>query len=187
MVWLFLFYFAGKKQETTKTSAVLQNLEACEEYLIDVAVVGPLGIGPMNSPKQILTEMDPAAPPKELRIHTTNEILSLLLTWNAPCPVLDKAIGYKVNKLDINTNARHSFHSGWHITIIVCFVCGRFYSEKLNLTTLTDWVILPLLRTRQYSTPSRLSTEDTMSEYWFLISIYILCFREVNTYLYYVW
>jgi hypothetical protein len=87
----------GIKVETTKTSAMIKRLEACEEYLVDVGVIGPFGMGPMSSPKQIQTAMDERAPPKELQIRTTNDILSLVLAWKAPCPALEKPIAYNVS------------------------------------------------------------------------------------------
>ena len=84
------------KVETTKTTAMIRNLDACEEYIFDVGVIGPYGIGPMSSPKQILTGMDETAPPKDLKISTTNDVLSLVLTWKAPCPILERPIAYNV-------------------------------------------------------------------------------------------
>jgi len=83
--------------KTKDTTADLKHLDACENYLVDVGVVGPNGgIGPMSSGKRIRTVMDEKAPPKNIGIEGGSDNATIILSWDAPCPFLEKEIGYNV-------------------------------------------------------------------------------------------
>lgn len=92
---------AKAKLFTSGESVVVEKLDACEVYLFDVSIVGPDGIGPLTErPVTVRTKMDELAPPKRVSVkyfHDSPDRLSVNVTWNAPCSVLDKPLSYDVS------------------------------------------------------------------------------------------
>lgn len=85
---------------TTELSVSVRQLQACESYVFDVAVVGPLGAGPLSGRVQsLVTQFNTFSAPKNLRVERdpTNE-LNVTLTWSASCPSLDAKVGYRVSQ-----------------------------------------------------------------------------------------
>ncbi len=85
---------------TTTNSIVIEHLGTCENYFIDVGLVGPEGLGPLTeNPLKIQTMMDDKAPPKNLNViyqHDSTERLKIDVSWDASCKVLQKPLSYDV-------------------------------------------------------------------------------------------
>ncbi|ODM90412.1 Receptor-type tyrosine-protein phosphatase delta, partial [Orchesella cincta] len=80
---------------TSLTKALVKELEACENYLFDVGLITENdSLGPLTEqPAQLLTKMDSLAPPKNVRV-TSEKGIRVKISFDAPCSVMDKAIGY---------------------------------------------------------------------------------------------
>ncbi|CAG7821880.1 unnamed protein product, partial [Allacma fusca] len=100
-----------QKNNPIKVSAFpvfLKNLEACEDYFVDVAIIENDGVGPLTEkPYLVKTGMDLTAPPKRLHIRDPQDKLDdvkVTVAWESPCPVMDKKIGYNITLRDIRLN-----------------------------------------------------------------------------------
>ncbi|KAK9512535.1 hypothetical protein O3M35_000936 [Rhynocoris fuscipes] len=91
--------FDAVKVQTTNTSATVHDLEACESYLFDISVIGPLGQGPLSTaPVSVVTEYNARAPPKNLAITALSSNDSFMeITWSASCPVIREEVGYIIS------------------------------------------------------------------------------------------
>lgn len=85
------------KLNTTNTSVLIEGLLACEKYIFEVRIIGPIGTGPSAQPVSATTEYEHRAPPKNLKVTSlkTNS-LKMLLTWESSCKIVDEPIGYEV-------------------------------------------------------------------------------------------
>jgi len=98
VLYLTVDFFIEARQSTNLTSTVIEDLDSCETYLIDVGLVSPQGVGPLTeSPKQIITRMDENAPPKDVKIVEIGSNMQVRVTWKAPCPVLETPLSYNVS------------------------------------------------------------------------------------------
>ncbi|ODM93787.1 Sortilin-related receptor [Orchesella cincta] len=91
---------------TSLTKALVKELEACENYLFDVGLITESGsVGQLTEqPAQLLTKMDSLAPPKNVRV-TSEKGIRVKISFDAPCSVMDKAIGYNIT-IDETTQGR---------------------------------------------------------------------------------
>nr|XP_018900989.1 PREDICTED: sortilin-related receptor-like isoform X1 [Bemisia tabaci] len=82
---------------TYNTSVEIKDLDACEAYSFSVGLVNPLGPGPLSPPITLVTEYDPKAPPKNVRVmvNPTNNSQALV-TWSSSCSVMRDPVGYSV-------------------------------------------------------------------------------------------
>lgn len=106
------FVFAEKPQNTTNLTAVVQGLEACEEYIFSVGIIGPLGKGPLSSkPRVVMTHMNRKAPPKRLSVkQAIQDPTSMVVQWAASCPALKTPIGYMIDITELTLNETNSFY-----------------------------------------------------------------------------
>ena len=62
-------YQNGVRFRTNDTAFTLKHLDACESYVLDVAVVGPVGFGPGSQRMaSVTTEFDRRSPPKNVQV-----------------------------------------------------------------------------------------------------------------------
>ncbi|XP_059482311.1 sortilin-related receptor-like [Neocloeon triangulifer] len=90
---------------TSELAVSIKSLEACESYIFDVGIVGPIGAGPMSG-KQInlITQYNPSAAPKNLRtVRDPVKLTSLNVTWSASCETIQTPIGYMIYFEEITT------------------------------------------------------------------------------------
>ncbi|XP_046384462.1 sortilin-related receptor-like isoform X2 [Ischnura elegans] len=110
--WVYGVYYAlkpkdlfeGPKLTTSELSATVKGLEACESYVFDVALVGPLGRGPLSTqPLNIVTHFDVYAPPKNLKVvaDANNETV-MVVSWNSSCPQMTDKIGYMITVTELS-------------------------------------------------------------------------------------
>uniref|UniRef100_T1H8D0 Sortilin-related receptor n=1 Tax=Rhodnius prolixus TaxID=13249 RepID=T1H8D0_RHOPR len=102
--------FDAVKIDTTNTSVTVHNLEACESYLFDVSVLGPLGQGPLSaSPVSVVTEYNAKAPPKNLGLAPVPGNDSLMeITWSSSCPVIRDKVGYMISVRELSLGRNYS-------------------------------------------------------------------------------
>lgn len=94
-----LIFLLGAKLTTTNLTATIRDLAACEEYLIVVGLVGPLGLGPLTSPTTVITSFNKNAPPKGVTVDTDPKRENVMIVkWNSSCRVMNDTIGYEVYK-----------------------------------------------------------------------------------------
>jgi hypothetical protein len=86
---------AGPKQRTSNLNATITDLEACENYMFAVGVVGPLGLGPLSELLFASTKFNVSAAPKNLEVSSQNETI-MNIHWHSSCPVMIDEIGYMV-------------------------------------------------------------------------------------------
>lgn len=88
---------------TKNTSVTIHELAACQSYTFLVGLVGPLGLGPLSrEPQSIITQFNPKAAPKNLRVLTDpHNNTAMSVTWSAPCSVMTQSIPYEVSVLVI--------------------------------------------------------------------------------------
>ncbi|KAF6211596.1 hypothetical protein GE061_012109 [Apolygus lucorum] len=84
------------KNVTTAQSMLIKGLGACEKYMIDVGLVGPLGSGPLTAaPVTVTTGNDPQAPPKRLAAVLDRHNDTLLdVSWSSSCFNMSEQVGY---------------------------------------------------------------------------------------------
>ncbi|KRT81787.1 Fibronectin domain-containing protein [Oryctes borbonicus] len=112
--WVYGIYYgltadetlSGWKYNTTNLTATIYNLGACENYMFGVGIIEPLGIGPVAFGSTIKTYFNKRAPPKRLNatIGPDDPSTSMLVQWDASCPLIDDAIGYVVTVHEIVKN-----------------------------------------------------------------------------------
>ncbi|CAG9863395.1 unnamed protein product [Phyllotreta striolata] len=94
--WLYGVYYGVSEEElfekakntTVYENITITNLDACENYLFSVGLVGPLGVGPLSGNlKQISTSRNPKAPPKRIEVDVADgDPLKMRIRWSPPCP-----------------------------------------------------------------------------------------------------
>ncbi|XP_050441242.1 sortilin-related receptor-like isoform X2 [Adelges cooleyi] len=113
--WLYGVYFgtnanelmSGYKYNTTGTLAILSNIESCTSLMIDVGIIGPLGVGPLSKrPLDIVTPFDPTIPPKAIKVEQLvgSPKPMIVISWRASCHPVQQS--YKVNILEIIKNEK---------------------------------------------------------------------------------
>ncbi|XP_071441297.1 sortilin-related receptor-like isoform X2 [Hetaerina americana] len=109
--WVYGVYYAlrpkdlfeGPKYTTSDLNMTVKGLEACESYVFDVGLVGPLGCGPLSShPLSVITHFDEYAPPKNLKVTADpkNETI-MVVTWDSSCPQMNGEIGYMITVTEL--------------------------------------------------------------------------------------
>lgn len=89
----------GSKYNTTDLTATISNLGACENYIFGVGIIEPLGIGPVTlGVATVQTLFNERAPPKRLNatMDPGDPFTTMLVQWDASCPLKDDPIGYVV-------------------------------------------------------------------------------------------
>jgi hypothetical protein len=88
---------SGPKQRTSNLNATITDLEACENYMFAVGVIGPLGLGPLSELLVASTRFNVSAAPKNLEVssHPQNETI-MNIHWHSSCPAMIDKIGYTV-------------------------------------------------------------------------------------------
>lgn len=109
-------YQAGARFRTTDMTYTVRDLAACESYMFDVAIVGPIGYGPgSGSMANIATEYDHRSPPKNVAVWPSRSGSRALavINWRPPCGLVGTdplGLGYRVDIRDevVNMTSRHS-------------------------------------------------------------------------------
>ena len=98
-------YQNGVRFRTNDTAFTLKHLDACESYVLDVAVVGPVGFGPGSQRMaSVTTEFDRRSPPKNVQVRfAPHSAVEALVTWSPPCAVLSSELGYLISVSDVTT------------------------------------------------------------------------------------
>lgn len=88
----------GPVGTTTDLTISIRQLEACESFIFDVGIVGPLGAGPMSGRMvNLRTQYSPFASPKNVKIvKDPLRPTFFKLLWSASCDTMDSQIGYRV-------------------------------------------------------------------------------------------
>lgn len=93
------------KLTTQSLQATLKDLMHCESYLISVGIVGPVGPGPLLSPKIYDTKYNEKKPPRNVKATMNVENHSIDLTWESSCPLLGQnPSSYLIAVTEITTN-----------------------------------------------------------------------------------
>jgi hypothetical protein len=95
-------YLEGVRYRTTETTFTVRNLDACESYIFDVALIGPLGFGPGSARRvSITTEFDHRSPPKNVQVQLSpRNVSDAVISWSPPCAVLTTDLGYLITVRD---------------------------------------------------------------------------------------
>jgi hypothetical protein len=90
---------AGAILATKEAFATLEELDACEDYFIEVGVLGPGGVGPLSgSPLSTHTPPDPLAPPKDVSVGPLSlKDMLVQVSWRAPCDLIQQPLTYNVS------------------------------------------------------------------------------------------
>lgn len=88
--------FVEPRYNTTNLTATITKLDACEQYIFTVGIIGPLGAGPVSMNSDVMTYFHKRAPPKKLTVSQGSNQLKMLVQWSASCPHMNEAIGYIV-------------------------------------------------------------------------------------------
>lgn len=99
-------FFKEYKFLTTNLSATIKDLEACETYLFAVGVNGEYGAGALSAPVTVFTHFNQRAPPKKLRVTSSDRHDTIIISWNASCPTIDEPIRYTITVTEITFNRR---------------------------------------------------------------------------------
>ncbi|CAB3366798.1 Hypothetical predicted protein [Cloeon dipterum] len=94
---------------TSELSVSILQLAACESYLFDVGIVGPLGAGPISGRQvNLITEYSPTAEPKNLRAarHPVTPT-KLTVSWSASCDAIQMPISYFVFFDEVTTKKHY--------------------------------------------------------------------------------
>ena len=104
-------YQNGVRFRTTDTAFTVKQLDACESYIFDVAVVGPVGFGPgSDRMTSVTTEFDRRSPPKNVNVRfAPHSTVDVLITWSPPCPVLSSSLGYLISVKDVTMQKTSHF------------------------------------------------------------------------------
>lgn len=93
------------KQKTQSLQATLHDLMPCESYIISVGIVGPIGPGPLVSPKIYETKYNESKPPRNVNATMNAEKHQLILTWEHNCPLHGQyPSSYIVSLTELTTN-----------------------------------------------------------------------------------
>ncbi|XP_063217852.1 sortilin-related receptor-like [Bacillus rossius redtenbacheri] len=117
--WLYGIYYGLRTEDlykkplytTSDLSTVVNVLQACEDYLFAVGVVGPLGVGPISkNPPHMITEFNDKAPPKSVVMgpYLHNET-RMWVNWTSSCPEMREPIGYEVTIVETTQNQLSTF------------------------------------------------------------------------------
>lgn len=79
----------------------------------------------MSSGKSIMTFMDEKAPPKNIRIVEGSDNASIVISWDAPCPILENPIGYNVRPLSELIFIIHTSPF-----LLFCLISGKYPRSK---------------------------------------------------------
>ncbi|XP_025834721.1 sortilin-related receptor-like isoform X2 [Agrilus planipennis] len=112
--WVYGVYYGttltevleGSHINTTNLTVTVSDLEACENFMFMIGVVGPLGIGRLSSRSpHVTTQVNKQSPPKKLKVYPhSNDPLQMVVEWEAPCYSLIEPIGYIVTVYEKSTN-----------------------------------------------------------------------------------
>ena len=91
-------FLNGARLVTNDASVTIKQLDACESYTFDVAIVGPLGYGSGSERMvSLTTEFDRRSRPKNVNVRfAPHSSTDLVLSWAPPCAVLSAELGYVV-------------------------------------------------------------------------------------------
>lgn len=93
------------KLTTQALQATLKDLMPCESYLISVGIVGPIGPGPLASPKIYQTKYNENKPPRNVKATMNADDHTIELTWEHNCPLLGKyPPSYIIKATELTTN-----------------------------------------------------------------------------------
>lgn len=114
------------KHKTDNTSFLLTQLFECQSYLIGVAIIGPVGPGPLGkNPRVIETHYSERKPPKNLQVSFDDTHRTMNIQWDHSCALSNNQYpSYVVSirelvlnqtsfvKIESNTNGtmKHIFH-----------------------------------------------------------------------------
>lgn len=75
------------KQTTQSHEITLHDLLPCESYIMSVGIVGPVGPGPLVSPKIFETKYNESKPPRNVKATMNAEKHQIEITWEHNCPL----------------------------------------------------------------------------------------------------
>lgn len=109
-------YQTGARHRTTDMTFTVRDLSACEWYMFDVAIVGPIGFGPgSGNMANIATDYDHRSPPKNVAVWPSRSGINALavINWRPPCNLVatdSMGLEYRVDIRDeiLNVTSRHS-------------------------------------------------------------------------------
>lgn len=97
--------FEEPKLTTQSLQATLKDLLNCESYLISVGIVGPVGPGPLLSPKIYETKYNEKKPPRNVKATMNSEKHLIEITWESSCQLSGQIpTSYSVNVTELTTN-----------------------------------------------------------------------------------
>lgn len=93
------------KQTTQSLQLTLNDLLPCESYIISVGIVGPVGPGPLVSPKIYETKYNESKPPRNIKASMNAQKHQIELTWEHNCPMHGQyPSAYVVTLTELTTN-----------------------------------------------------------------------------------
>ena len=136
--WQYAVYIGLKTTDfklyakTGDNKIILRNLFSCEQYIAQVRVIEPFGLGPAHHDHKFNTTFDRTSPPKSLKFEAANtEMTKYHISWNASCSEpFNEKIGYIVSVNDLvcgfedrfkfqpNNEYFHSFDLSVHYSAI---------------------------------------------------------------------
>jgi hypothetical protein len=127
-------FYNGKTSESTlkvvhvsvpssKPSAMVTELLACEHYIFRVQIVGPTGYSRISEMAVINTGNDDQAPPKILGVHANRWTETMQVSWERPCRFDTEPLSYEVIVKELGGN---------HLT--QGFPSNTSRDEKMDLT-----------------------------------------------------
>lgn len=97
------------KQTTQSTQVTLNDLLPCESYIISVGIVGPVGPGPLVSPKIYETKYNETKPPRNVKATMNTQEHQIELTWEHNCPLHGQyPSGYRITLTELTTHTNRS-------------------------------------------------------------------------------
>ncbi|XP_022913328.2 sortilin-related receptor-like isoform X1 [Onthophagus taurus] len=117
--WMYGVYYGLTVDEvlekprfnTSSLGATITGLGACESYIFTVGLIGPLGVGPLQTDSHIVkTFFNVRAPPENLRVTQGSRRYDMMtVKWSASCPTINQDLGYIISVTELGRNEMMPF------------------------------------------------------------------------------
>lgn len=103
-------FYEEPRIKTQSLETQLHDLMSCESYLISVGIVGPVGPGPLVSPKTFQTKYNEKKPPRNAKATMNDATHEIEVTWEHSCPFnVSIPLSYRITLSDLSTLKNETF------------------------------------------------------------------------------
>lgn len=103
-------FLGSARVNTTKTSIVVTDLDACEKYYFSVGIIGPIGIGPLAHEMLVATPYNERSPPKDISVETDlSDDARMIIKWASACRFGNVSVAYEIGINETKSGKYQSF------------------------------------------------------------------------------